>query len=127
MQSNNFVEGVSGWRMGKGKIELYGGQYPVILGKLDEPAPKQVDVQPKPFIVVDGVVYISEAAVSDATIDSRLAANWSVLTQLGADGRPYAAGFCIGELEGFEFNLADQVKEVIRSELRAGGLLHRSQ
>lgn len=94
-------------------------------GNLDAPLPEPE--QPKPFQVEDGKVYLNEASISGATIDSRLAANWSVRVQLGADGRQCAVGIGIGELEGFEFNLADQVKEVIRSELVPGGLLHRSR
>lgn len=81
----------------------------------------------KPFIVIDGVTYINAERIKEASVESRLAANWSIRVQLGADGRPFAAGFGIGELEGFEFNMADQVKEVIRSELRQGGLLWRSR
>lgn len=94
-------------------------------GNLDAPLPEPE--QPKPFQVEDSKVYLSEASISGSTIDSRLAANWSVRVQLGADGRQCAVGIGIGELEGFEFNLADQVKEVIRSELMPGGLLHRSR
>lgn len=95
------------------------------LGNLAAPLPEPE--QARPFKVEGSKVFLSEAAISDAAIDSRLAANWSVQVQLGADGRPLAAGLGIGELEGFEFNLSDQVKEVIRSELMPGGLLHRSR
>lgn len=123
MQSNDFIEGVSGWRLAPGKLEIYGGADPVIIGNLD--ASEAGDVQSKPFIVVDGVTYINAGFIKEAYVESQLAANWSVRVHLGADGRPFAAGLGIGELEGFEFNLADQVKEVIRSELRQGGLLWR--
>ncbi|WP_236185066.1 hypothetical protein [Pseudomonas protegens] len=60
MQSSNFVEGVSGWRIVDGRIELYGGPAPIILEKAPEPE--------QPFVVVDGVTYISEAAIKDASI-----------------------------------------------------------
>nr|BFD43192.1 hypothetical protein FFPRI1PSEUD_46910 [Pseudomonas sp. FFPRI_1] len=60
MQSSNFVEGVSGWRIADGRIELHGGLAPIILEKTPEPG--------QPFVVVDGVTYISEAAIKDASI-----------------------------------------------------------
>lgn len=60
MQSSNFVEGVSGWRIADGRIELYGGPGPIILEKTPEPG--------QPFVVVDGITYISEAAIKDASI-----------------------------------------------------------
>lgn len=93
-------------------------------GNLDAPPPEPE--QPKPFKVEGSKVYLSEAAISDAAVDSRLTAHWSIRVQLGADGRPFVAGFGIGELEGFEFSMADQIKEVIRSEMRQGGILWRS-
>ncbi|NVZ91342.1 DUF1983 domain-containing protein [Pseudomonas yamanorum] len=104
---------------------IHGGVIRWKFGNLHAPLPEPE--QPKPFLVEGSKFYLSEAAISDAAIDSRLAAHWSIRVQLGADGRPFAAGFGIGEAERFEFNLADQVKEVIRSELMPGGLLHQSR
>jgi hypothetical protein len=83
--------------------------------------------QPPPFVVADDQVFISQAAIKDATVRKDFTASWFLRTQVGADGRPYAAGIGIGERDGFVLNLDDQVKEVIRSELRPGGLLYRSR
>lgn len=102
---------------------IHDGVVRYMIGKLDQPDPEP----PDPFKVDDARAYINEATISDATIDNSLAANWSIRVKLGSYGRPYAAGFGMGELEGFEFNLDEQVKEVIRSELRQGGLLWRSR
>lgn len=130
IQSEDYVLGVSGWKIDTdtGAFELASDRV-----KISGADPKAVycgkslkEIQ-KPFIVIDGVTYINAECIKEASVESRLAANWSIRVQLGADGRPFAAGFGIGELEGFEFNMADQVKEVIRSELMPGGLLHRSR
>ncbi|PUA41422.1 hypothetical protein C5U62_31800 [Pseudomonas protegens] len=139
MQSSNFVEGVSGWRIADGRIELYGGPVPLILGKTPEPG--------KPSVVVDGVTYISEAFIKDGSI-----------TKTAVGGKPYLAGFGAGvelpfivadrfaingrdtsetldmiagkirETElgvGLKGAIADQVREVIRAECKPGGILYR--
>ncbi|UZE12772.1 DUF1983 domain-containing protein [Pseudomonas sp. B21-053] len=93
MQSQDFVEGVSGWRMSKGRIELYGSPYPIILGKLDTPEPEQ----PKPFVVIDGVVYISQAEVERGSIaNAKISDTWSVRLAADTNGQLYAAGIDIG-------------------------------
>ncbi|AZC30111.1 hypothetical protein C4K38_2151 [Pseudomonas chlororaphis subsp. piscium] len=68
MQSPDFVEGVSGWRLSKDRLELYGMASPVILGNLDAPESRSATDQPKPFIVIDGVTYISQAEIERASI-----------------------------------------------------------
>ncbi|MDI2594096.1 DUF1983 domain-containing protein [Pseudomonas sp. 681] len=118
MQSPDFVEGVSGWRMSGGRIELYGAPYPIILGKLETLEPDQ----PKPFIVVDGVTYISQAEVERASITgAKLSAMWSVRMELAASGQTYAVGLGLGS------ELADKMRDVLRKELQQGGILHRSR
>ncbi|WP_339496918.1 hypothetical protein [Pseudomonas sp. EA_15y_Pfl1_P101] len=62
------------------------------IGKLDQPDPEQ----PKPFKVDGDQVYISEAAINDATIRKDFVANWLLRVKGCADGHPYAAGFCLG-------------------------------
>lgn len=123
--------------------------------------------QSEPFIVVDGVTYINEAVIKEATLDSRLSPNWTLRVQEGVNG-PYAAGIGMGlssqfivsadrfavngrnasdilrdiagkigetslgqqlkeQIEQSTLAMADQVKDVIRTELQPGGLLHRSR
>lgn len=66
MQSPDFVEGVSGWRMSCGRIELYGALYPITLGKLETPEPEH----PAPFFISGGVTYISQAEIK-LSLESR--------------------------------------------------------
>ncbi|MBB1617122.1 hypothetical protein A9978_32200 [Pseudomonas sp. UMC65] len=139
MQSSNFVEGVSGWRIADGRIELYGGLAPIILEKTPEPG--------KPSVVVDGVTCLSEAFIKDGSI-----------TKTAVGGKPHLAGFGVGvelpfiaadrfaingrdaseildmiagkirETElgvGLKGAIADQVREVIRAECKPGGILYR--
>lgn len=135
----------------------------VRIGNLEKPD------APKPFIIVDGVTYIREGFIEDATVTSaKIDTNWSVKMQLTADGRYVAAGigqgldsqfpvnaerFAIQEPTEFEQAMAkggeavlellvrgvsdtalghelaspitDQLRDVLRAELRPGGLLHR--
>jgi hypothetical protein len=168
MQSPDFVEGVSGWRLSKDRLELYGAHYPVILGKLDEPEPEVSEKSPKPFIIVDGVTYIRQA---------KLDANWQVKieplngkyvatgvgvgleSQFLVDADRYAVGGYVGNgpqpgdapkagsatsmLDAMACTIsetslgkdllneigkgpaiADQVRDILRAELRPGGMLH---
>ncbi|WP_421560841.1 MULTISPECIES: phage tail tip fiber protein [unclassified Pseudomonas] len=52
--------------------------------------------QPQPFVVIDGVTYISEAAITNAMIDSKVSTNWSVKMQVNARGQHVAAGIGLG-------------------------------
>ncbi|AVO58317.1 DUF1983 domain-containing protein [Pseudomonas chlororaphis] len=95
MQSPDFVEGVSGWRLSKDRLELYGGPDPLILGNLEAPELRSGSgaEQPKPFMVIDGVTYISEAEVERASI-----ANAKIVTGLA---EPIRRGcFCSGGYTG---------------------------
>ncbi|GFM73589.1 hypothetical protein PSCICL_45810 [Pseudomonas cichorii] len=129
MQSSDYVPGVSGWKMFKeGRLEV-DGAVRVDLGKAAEENP-----QPKPFIVVDGVTYISEAEVERQTIAKlELVQGWSVKTAL-LDVRYVVTGMGIGlrsQVSADQFatdaeSVADVVRKVLREELRPGGLLHRN-
>ncbi|CAI8754049.1 DUF1983 domain-containing protein [Pseudomonas chlororaphis] len=210
MQSPDFVEGVSGWRLSKDRLELYGMASPVILGNLDAPESRSATDQSKPFIVIDGVTYINQAEVERASITNakivaglaepirrgcfcsggytgdgpengsgiiasgtgRLSDTWSVKMETTAGGQKYAAGIGLGLESQFltsadkfaikEANdvskaiadgdatkvlellaskisettlgkdllseptaIADQIRDVLRAELRPGGILHR--
>lgn len=52
--------------------------------------------KPQPFVVVDGVVYMSEALIKDASISDKLGANWSIKMQVNTRGQYVAAGIGLG-------------------------------
>ncbi|QQX60928.1 hypothetical protein [Pseudomonas chlororaphis] len=88
--------------------------------------------QPKPFIVIDGVTYISEAEVERASIASaKLGDDWKVKTVL-LNGKYVATGIGLGVDSQFlasadKFALktpSDLIRDVLRAELRPGGILH---
>jgi hypothetical protein len=96
MQSYDFVEGISGWRMSKGKIEMYGGPHQVILGQLDgDVDPRPAD--PVPFsVTVDGQVYINQAFIQDNAItNAKIVPEWSVKLELH-NGKYVATGIGMG-------------------------------
>lgn len=84
MQSADYVPGVSGWKMENGLIELNGGPHgPVRVGDLEASEMRPSEAQlaaicltrqdlAEPFIVVDGVTYISQALVDGSSIASRI-------------------------------------------------------
>lgn len=99
MQSADYVPGVSGWMMGKDIIEINGGPWgPVRIGNLDKAVePESSEAEPKPFIVVDGVTYISQAEVERCSITkAKLGAMWSMKTELRS-GTSYVSGIGIGD------------------------------
>lgn len=92
MQSHNYVPGVSGWKLYEnGNLELDGT---IRSG----PAKGEVvKAEPKPFIVVDGVTYISEAEVDSAFVSkAKIESMWSVKVEL-RNGKCFAAGIGVGE------------------------------
>lgn len=159
MQSEDYVPGVSGWKIAKGLIEINGGPFgPVRIGDLEkvvEPIAGTAKTVSKPFIVVDGTTYISEALIKDGSIDKALIKQCSVRMQATADGIGLGVGwrFCRGGYTGdaphqdgvavYSQHLAsvdrfavhgqteqikpisDTVREVLREELQPGGILHR--
>lgn len=150
MQSANYVPGVSGWKMHKeGRLEV-NGDVRVVLSEAAEDKP-----EPKPFIVVDSVMHISEAEVERAKIAKiKIKQDWSLKTVL-LDGRHVLAGIGLGvdqqflvSADKFAVNgrcgtdmldeltaiisttelaadLREKIKEVIREESQPGGILHR--
>ncbi|WP_095067904.1 hypothetical protein [Pseudomonas sp. Irchel 3A18] len=140
MQSSDYVPGISGWKIDidKDYFEIRGGsERPVRIGNLDKaPSPKAEPQapDPKPFIVVDGVTYISGAEVERQAIAKlKLAQGWSVKAAL-LDGRYVFTGVGVGprsQVSADQFvtdadSFADVVRKVLREELRPGGLLHRN-
>ena len=71
----------------------------VRIGNLAAPEPVHgpVEQPAKPFIVVDGTTYFSEAFIKDGTITSgKIASNWSVKMQVNAQGKYVIAGIGLG-------------------------------
>ena len=69
------------------------------IGNLAAPEPEHgTGEQPaKPFVVVDGTTYLSEAFIEDGTITSgKIASNWSVKMQANAQGKYVVAGIGLG-------------------------------
>ncbi|AJO77784.1 hypothetical protein [Pseudomonas sp. MRSN 12121] len=173
MQSHDFVEGVSGWRLSKDKLELFGGPWPIIIGNLDAPERRSGADQLKPFIVVDGATYIRKEEVDSAsTSGPKLSDSWAVNMEL-LNGKPVVAGIGAGLDSQLQVNadsyaihfrpestvqpgkaggassmldamasliaetslgedvlseptaIADQVRDVLRAELKPGGMLWR--
>ncbi|UVL53949.1 DUF1983 domain-containing protein [Pseudomonas sp. B21-035] len=56
----------------------------------------QKDEKPQPFVVVDGVIYMNEALIKDATIGDKIATNWSVKMHVTEGGQYVAAGIGLG-------------------------------
>lgn len=85
MQSCNYVPGVSGWKMHRdGQIELAG----TVRVITNQPAAES----PAPFIVVDGVTYLSEAEVERATVtNAKIEPQWSIKLEV-RDGQYIAGG-----------------------------------
>jgi hypothetical protein len=61
------------------------------VGNLAAPVP-----EPEPFKVDGDQVYFTDAAIQDGSIASKWPAAWRVKVELGADGKPYAAGLGMG-------------------------------
>lgn len=60
------------------------------IGNLEKPE------KPEPFVVVDGVVFVSEASIKDSTIKAKLAPQWSLKMQVNEQGQYVAAGVGLG-------------------------------
>ena len=100
MQSADYVPGVSGWKMSKGLIEINGGPLgPITIGDLDkvvEPKPSASQPLPKPFIVLDGVMYIRQEATDESSVQElKPKPQWTVKLEL-INGRYVAAGIGLG-------------------------------
>lgn len=96
MQSENYVPGVSGWKLHKenGEIELNGMAR--VAGLTDEVS------TPKPFIEIDGVTYISQALIQGSAakaVADKIASMWSVKLQANGQGQYVAAGIGLGAQE----------------------------
>ncbi|RON05148.1 DUF1983 domain-containing protein [Pseudomonas brassicacearum] len=177
MQSSNYVPGVSGWKidpasgafeMASDRVAVVGTDPKAIYSGKSQPK------EPKPFVVVDGATYISQAEVVRVSVAAhKIGGHYSVKLRTTEDGKVYMAGMASPLISQFivsadrfaitpptEFEeapargagavmdllagkicdtqlgadlksgritaIADQVRDVIRSEMRPGGLLHRN-
>ena len=178
IQSSNYVPGVSGWKIDTktGEFEMHCAALSVV-GK-DEAARyggAAVTHSPKRSIVIDGVTYINEACIKEASVEGKLPAFYTIKASILSSGEAVLVG--VGPLDERESladaikgwhgrigsaletggvsaaidkmaqvvadtelgkellvdigrlnsGIADQVKEIIRTELMPGGLLHRSR
>ncbi|MDT3750479.1 hypothetical protein [Pseudomonas kurunegalensis] len=75
-------------------------------------------------ITIDGQVFISKAAAETAVIDP---ARFSVKVHHSSQGKSRLAGFGISKPElTLPQDIADAIREILRGELKPGGMLHRS-
>lgn len=176
IQSSNFVPGVSGWKIDTktGEFEMHCAALSVV-GK-DEAARyggAAVTHSPKRYIVIDGVTYINEACIKEASVEGKLPVFYTIKASILSSGKAVMVGVGpLGECESLakaikdlqpgaalkaggvsaaidkmaqvvadtelgkdllmdigrlNSGIADQVKEIIRTELMPGGLLHRSR
>jgi hypothetical protein len=94
MQSSDYVPGVSGWKLEKGVMELFGPWGNIRLADLDK-TPEPV-APPKPFIVVDGVTYIRQDQIDESSIqDAKLTPEWTVKMEL-LSGKYVVTGIGLG-------------------------------
>jgi hypothetical protein len=102
MQSSNYVPGVSGWKIdpASGAFEMASDQVAVVGTDLKAIySGKSQPKEPKPFVVIDGVTYISQALIQGSAakvVADNIASMWSVKLHSTADGRYVATGAGVG-------------------------------
>ncbi|WP_323158253.1 hypothetical protein [Pseudomonas viridiflava] len=99
----------------------FGGLPRIVLGYLGKATEK-----PETPFVTDGDQVIASQAFVDA---AKFPADWSVRLSASAAGQKVVAGIGIGRGAGLDLgpSVAEQVREVLRFEVRPGGLLWRSK
>lgn len=121
MQSSDYVPGVSGWKIHKdtGSLEINGVAR--VSGLVDE------EPKPKPFIVVDGITYISEAEVERASIaKANISDSWSVKLTRNSEGHYVCKGMGLGLdsqiiVESGNFSIKpDPVKSDVEKAIESG-------
>ena len=125
IQSSNFVPGVSGWKIDTktGEFEMHCAALSVV-GK-DEAARyggAAVTHSPKRSIVIDGVTYINEACIKEASVEGRLPVFYTIKASILSSGEAVLVG--VGPLDERE-SLADAIKGWhggVGSALKAGGV-----
>lgn len=125
IQSSNFVPGVSGWKIDTktGEFEMHCAALSVV-GK-DEAARyggAAVTHSPKRSIVIDGVTYINEACIKEASVEGRLPVFCTIKASILSSGEAVLVG--VGPLDERE-SLADAIKGWhggVGSALKAGGV-----
>ncbi|HEK1684092.1 TPA: hypothetical protein SMR42_000397 [Pseudomonas putida] len=100
---------------------------------------KRANEPGEPYVVVDGQMFIKQAA-----IDDQVGALRSWKTQINSQGKHVAAGICFGDRRAESTaelaealsslispsklkitDQAEQIRQVIRDELKPGGMIHR--
>jgi len=144
IQSDDYVPGISGWKIdtGTGAFELASDRVTVSGG--DSKAlycGKSIKESQKKFIVVDGVTYIRQSSIetSIGQLQSQFVVNADrfaingrdasealrdIIAILGETSLGKELKLKVAQIDG---SVSAAVKEVIRIELQPGGLLHRSR
>ena len=103
---------------------IIGGVVRARIGNLLAPVP--APEQSEPFKVDGGQTYTSEFTIQDGIIKSPWPAAWCVKMELGADGKPYAAGFGMGSGSNGE-SLPDIIVKASHMEILPDGLVKITQ
>ena len=88
---------------------------------------KRANEPGEPFVVIDAQVFITKAALESSVTDP---CPYSLKVTMGEDGRFYIAGVGVGvstvanELK-LGPSLENDVRRLLREELKPGGMLHR--
>ncbi|MFJ2680963.1 phage tail tip fiber protein [Pseudomonas sivasensis] len=105
-------------RLGGANLNIYqDGKLRARLGKL---------VDPDPFIVADGKVYMRQDVVDKACVASPWPAAWGVKMKLSADGKYVAAGFGLGIETSADF-MPDIIVKASHMEVLPDGLVKITQ
>ncbi|MFJ4056559.1 hypothetical protein ACIPZC_24355 [Pseudomonas sp. NPDC089743] len=86
---------------------------------------KRANEPGEPFVVIDGQVFIAKSTVESSAVDP---AKYQIKLALTEQGRKYASGFKLNADPQLHLgsHLVDAVRNLLRDELRPGGMLHRS-
>lgn len=88
---------------------------------------KRANEPGEPFVVIDGQVFIAKSAVGSALVNP---GRFEVKIKSSEQGQRYAVGFGVGLTTDPQLHLGSQlvdaIRNLLRDELRPGGMLHRS-
>lgn len=87
---------------------------------------KRANEAGEPFVVIDGQVFIADATIKTAVIEP---GRFEIKMAVNENGRHVAAGSGVGVQECSDLRLgsqlADGIRNLLRDELKPGGMLHR--
>nr|WP_236165715.1 hypothetical protein [Pseudomonas fulva] len=85
---------------------------------------KRVEDRGSPFVVIDGQVFITDATIKSAVVDTD---RFKIKMTTSGDGKRYASGFNLTAEPQLHLGsqITDALRKLIRDELQPGGMLHR--